>query len=136
MYLRVGRHTCLAVSRNDPADTVAERGRLNHIGLASVERQSLPTDPQGVHTLTLNNVVVGSRVHIEDQGGTTTRYDQIAASATVVIPLQAYANGSPQNNWRIRVRKASTAPYYQPYETLMTATVGSSSIYVSQNPDE
>ena len=95
-----------------------------------------PTDPIGTHALTLTNVVVGSRVHIEDQAGTTTLYDQIAASSTVSPTLQVYAAGSALNNWRIRIRKASAAPYYIPYETLMTATVGASSIYVSQIPDQ
>lgn len=97
---------------------------------------ALPTDPIGLHTLTLNNVVVGSRINIRDQSDTTTLYDQIAASGTVVIPLQVYAGGSPLNNWRIRIRRASASPTYRPYETLMTATVGASSIYVSQIPDE
>ena len=112
------------------------RGNAVHIGALSFGVARLPTDPIGTHTLTLTNVVVGSRIAIRDQADTTTLYDQIALASTVVIPLQVYAGGSPLNNWRIKVRKASTAPYYQPYETLMTATAGSSSIYVSQIPDE
>lgn len=85
------------------------------------------------HTLTLTNVVVGSRVHIRDQADTVTHYDQVAAASTVVIPITVY--GDSRDNWRIKVRKASAAPYYQPWETIMTATAGSSSIYVSQIPD-
>lgn len=106
------------------------------ISAAAFNEQRLPTDPIGTHTLTLSNVVVGSRVHIRDQADTTTLHDAIAAAATVVIPLSVYAAGSPLNNWRIKVRKASAAPYYIPYETLLTANVGASSIYVSQIPDE
>lgn len=86
------------------------------------------------HTLTLTNVVIGSRVFVRDQADTTTHYDQIAASSTVEITVTIF--GDARDNWRIRVRKASASPYYQPYETLMTATAGSSSIYVSQIPDE
>lgn len=97
---------------------------------------TLPTDPIGTHTLTLTNVVVGSRIAIRDQANTTTLYDQIAAASTVVIPLQVYAAGSSLNDWHIKVRKASSGTTYRPYETLMTATVGASSIYVSQQPDE
>ena len=97
---------------------------------------AFPTDPIGTHTLTLTNVVVGSRVAIRDQANTTTLYDQIAAASTVVITLQVYVFGSALNNWRIRIRKASSGTTYIPYETLMTATVGASSIYVSQIPDE
>lgn len=86
------------------------------------------------HTLTLTNVVVGSRVHIRDQADTVTHYDDIASASSVVIPITVY--GDSRDNWRIKVRKASSGTTYIPYETLMTATAGSSSIYVSQIPDE
>lgn len=85
------------------------------------------------HTLTLTNVAVGSRVFIRDQANTTTHYDQIAAASTVVINATVY--GDSRDNWRIKIRKASAAPYYQSYETLMTATAGNSSIYVNQLPN-
>lgn len=85
------------------------------------------------HTLTLTNVAVGSRVFIRDQANTTTHYDQIAASSTVEITVTIY--GDARDNWRIKIRKASAAPYYQSYETLMTAAAGSSSIYVNQLPN-
>lgn len=85
------------------------------------------------HTLTLTNVVVGSRVHIRDQADTVTHYDDLAAASSVVIPITVY--GDSRDNWRIKVRKASATPYYQPWETIMTATAGASSIYVSQIPD-
>lgn len=98
--------------------------------------QRFPTDPIGSHTLTLTNVVIGSRIAIRDQANTTTFYDQIAATETVGISLSVYSAGSPLNDWLIRIRKATDAPYYQPYETQMTATVGSSSIYVNQLPDQ
>jgi len=102
----------------------------------SFSKQAYAADPIGTHTLTLTNVVVGSRVFIQDQDKTVTHYDQIAGASTVVIPLQVYVGGSALNDWRIKVRKASSGTTYIPYETLMTATPGSSSIYVSQIPDE
>lgn len=111
-------------------------GKSRPIGACVSSVTALPTDPIGAHTLTLTNVVVGSRIAIRDQANTTTRYDQIAATSTIVIPLSVYSAGSSLNDWRIKVRKASTGTTYVPYETLMTATVGSSSIYVSQIPDE
>jgi hypothetical protein len=96
----------------------------------------LPADMElGTHELTLTNVVVGSRISIRDKDGTVTKYDQIAATSTVVITLNVYGVAS-LNDWRIKVRKASGSPTYIPYETLMTATPGISSIYVSQIPDE
>lgn len=59
------------------------------------------------HTLTLTNVVVGSRVFIRDQANTTTHYDQIAAGPTVEITVTVY--GDARDNWRIKIRKASAA---------------------------
>lgn len=100
----------------------------------SIER--LPTESIGLMILTLTNVVVGSRVNIRDQDGTTTIYDGIAASSSVVVSVPVYGIGSGLNNLRIKVRKASGSPNYIPYETLTTAFVGSQSIYVSQIPDE
>lgn len=111
------------------------RGIAVGVGSTALGVARLPSDPIGTHTLTLTNVAVGSRVTIRDQANTTEFHNAIAASATVAIALQVYAGGSPLNNWSIRIRKASAAPKYLPFETLMTATVGSSSIYVSQIPD-
>lgn len=113
-----------------------ERGRFAIGNMVSLAKQSLPNDPVGTHTLTLTNVIVGSRVAVRDQANTTTLYDQIAGASTVGISLSVYAGGSALNNWIIKVRKASGGTTYIPYETLMTATPGSSSIYVSQIPDE
>lgn len=113
----------------------AQRGRFANMSMGSFSRQSLPADPVGVFLLTLTNLVVGSAVHIEAIGGPVLA--SLAADAsTEVIPLQAYAAGSALNNLRIKVRKGSASPYYQPWETLATAIVGSQSIYVSQIPDE
>lgn len=128
----------------DLAGTVempADRGVFTNSGLILFQRQSLPTDPIGTYALTLNNVPAGSRVHIESQDGTTTLSDEVATGTngtfvTYNKTLQVYAGGSPLNNWRIKVRKASESPYYRPYETLMTATVGSGSVYVSMIQDD
>lgn len=111
------------------------RGIAVGVGSTALGVARLPSDPIGQHTLTLTNVAVGSRITIRDQANTTEFHNALAASSTVPITLQVYAGGSSLNNWSIRVRKSSAAPKYQPYETLMTATVGSSSIYISQIPD-
>jgi hypothetical protein len=88
----------------------------------------------GTHTLTMTNVVTGSSILIRDQGDTTTHYSGTAASSTVEIAVTVY--GTALDNWVIKIRKASASPTYIPWETLMTATDGASSIYVSQIPDE
>lgn len=106
---------------------------------AAIGKLKLPTDSIGSHILTLNNVASGSRVHIEDQAGTTTVYDAVAGGAgfvSVPVTLPVYPTGSTKNDLRIRVRKASGAPFYVPYETLTTVSIGSASIFVSQIADE
>jgi len=103
---------------------------------AVFNEQRLPTDPIGTYTLNLTNVVVGSRIHVEKQSDGASFYDDVAATSTAVIPLSVYSSGSPYNELRIKVRKASSGTTYQPWETLSTAVVGSNSIYVSQIPDE
>lgn len=119
------------------ATGAASRGKsMPTCGIGSVGMLSFPTDPVGAFTLTLTNVVVGSRVHVEKQSDGTSFYDELAATSTVVIPLSVYAAGSAYNDLRIKVRKASSGTTYKPWETQATAVVGSQSIYVSQIPDE
>lgn len=113
----------------------AARGVFGVNGLVALSRQALPTDPIGSYTLTLTNVVAGSAVQVESQSGVPL-YNGTAAGATVVMPLQAYAPGSPLNDLRIKVRKGSASPYYQPWQTQATAVKGVASIFVSQIPDE
>lgn len=111
------------------------RGKFVSLGGLSIGVCRLSTDPVGTFSLTLTNVVVGSRVHVEKQSDGASFYDDVALSSTITIPLSAYASGSPGNDLRIKVRKGSAATY-KPWETLATAIVGSQSIYVSQIPDE
>ena len=95
-----------------------------------------PADAIGTFYLTLTNVVIGSRIHIETQGAGTTLHDSVADATDETITLSAYASGSPYNALRIKVRKGTGSPTYKPFETLATAIVGAQSIYVGQIPDE
>jgi len=113
----------------------ANRGVFSSTGLILFQRQSLPTDPIGILNLTLNNIVTGSSLQIESQDGSTTLHNSVISGTTKSVTLQVYAPGSPLNALRIKVRKGSVAPFYQPYETLLTAVVVSASVYVSQIPD-
>lgn len=128
----LGRHRQVDVFDYD----TTKKPVLSICGMSSFSIQRFPTDPIGTFTLTLTNVVVGSRVHVEKQSDGTTFYDDVAATSTAVISLSAYGAGSVFNDLRIKVRKGTTAPTYQPWETLATAVVGSNSIYVSQILDE
>lgn len=112
------------------------RGRWNTAGGVPITRQSLPEDPIGTFILTLTNVVAGSTLRVESQAAGTSLYDGTAATSSPVITLSCYASGSPLNDLRIKVRKGTTSPFYQPYETLATAIVGAQSIFASQIPDE
>ena len=114
-------------------DSYADNYPLANIHTFSWQR--LSGEAIGVFELTLTNVVVGSRVHVEKQSDGTTISDTVAAGSTVDITLSAYVSGSADNDLRIKVRKGSSATYYKPYETLATAIVGEQSIYVSQIPD-
>lgn len=111
------------------------RGPARCLAMQVLWLQRRPTDPVGTFQLSLTNVVVGSRVNVSTQVDGTVLYDALAAASTVVITLSGYAPGSANNDLRIKVRKASSAPYYKPYETLATAFVGGQSIYVSQIAD-
>ena len=112
------------------------RGRMASLGGLSLGHAAWATDPVGTYTLTLTNVVVGSRIHIETQGDGTTLHDSVADAADETISLSAYASGSAYNALRIKVRKGTGSPTYKPFETLATAIVGAQSIYVGQIPDE
>lgn len=115
-------------------DSYADNYPLANIHTFSWQR--LSGEPIGVFELTLTNVVVGSRVHVEKQSDGTAFSDTVAGASTVDIALSVYAPGSADNDLRIKVRNASGSPAYKPYETLTTALVGSTSIYVSQILDE
>lgn len=97
--------------------------------------QRLPSEAIGNFTLTLTNVVVGSTILIEDISANVA-YSGTASSSTVSLSLPVYAYGSTKNSLVVKVRKGSATPYYRPYETQVTAALGTQSVYVSQIPDE
>ena len=115
----------------------ARRGKMTTCPMGlSLGVCRLPTDPIGTFSLTLTNIVIGSRIHIEAQGDGTALHDSVADTANETINLSTYAAGSPYNALRIKVRKGTGSPTYKPFETLATAIVGAQSIYVGPIPDE
>jgi hypothetical protein len=96
---------------------------------------TLPTDSIGTFVMTLTNVVVGSAIRVEVVStGELIEY-RVATSSTEVFNVPAYSSGSSANELRIKVRKASAAPMYKPYETQATAVVGAQSVFIAQIPD-
>ena len=115
---------------------IARRCSMPAMLASASSRASLPNDPIGTFSLTLTNIVIGSRIHIEAQGDGTALHDSVADTANETINLSTYAAGSLYNALRIKVRKGTGSPTYKPFETLATAIVGAQSIYVGQIPDE
>lgn len=105
------------------------------VGSGCYVEPKLPTDAIGALALTLENLVVGSAIRIETAAGDLVAF-RVAASSAEAFSVPAYVVGNPRNNLRIKVRKASAAPFYIPFETQATAYVGTASIFVSQIPDE
>lgn len=115
----------------------ANRGRSLVACGSSIERTLLSTDAVGLMALTLTNVVVGSVCEIERTADNSQAVTpQTAASSTVVFSVPVYPSGDPKNTLRIKVRKGSATPYYQPLETQVTATLAAQSIFINQLSDE
>ena len=99
------------------------------------DHQNLATDVVGSFALTLTNLVIGSAIRIEVSSTGALIEFRTAASASEVFTVPAYSVGSVLNDLRIRARKGTAAPKYQPFETQATASVGSQSIFIAQVAD-
>lgn len=131
MQIRVGVKSVQGWRSYDPA---AFLGIEPCTAGGTVGIKRLPTDSIGTFMLTLTGLVVGSAIQIETQAGAAIE-NRTAAGATEVFSVPAFAVGDASNDLRIKVRKGSAAPFYQPFETLATAVVGAQSIFVNQIPD-
>lgn len=80
-------------------------------------------------TLTIDNVVVGSSIQLEESDGTLIEF-RTADSTSEVFAVSASLGVIT-----VKIRKGSSGTKYQPYETQTTAFDGSASIYVSQVAD-
>lgn len=106
------------------------------LGALSFGTQRLSTEPIGAFLLILSNVVIDSIYQIEVASTGAVVTSGTAASSTINLNIPLYAAGSALNSLRIKVRKATTAPYYQPYETQTTSFLGSTSLFVNQVRDD
>lgn len=80
-------------------------------------------------TLTIDNVVVGSAIRIEESDGTLIEFRTATGTAEV------FTMGASLGTITIKIRKGTSGTKYLPYETQTTAFDGSASIYVSQVAD-
>ena len=112
------------------------RGPMNPNHGAVLSRGRLLTDAIGAFTLQLQGVVIGSRYRIEAISTGEMLAEGAAATQLVSIPLPLYAVGNPNTELRIKVRKASEAPFYRPFESQAVASNGTVAVFVFQEPDE
>lgn len=94
-----------------------------------------PTDAVGTLLLTLTNLVPGSAVHVQTAAGVPI-YTGVAVASAHSVSLNVYSPGAPANAVRVRVRKGSAAPFYQPWSTELVLAPGAASVFVSQISDE
>lgn len=102
------------------------------VGHAAVSKQLAPGEFAFQVPLTLTNVIVGSRVKITEQDGTVL-FNQVAGSPSLSFQIPYY--GTPRN-LLLSVRKATSAPFYQPYETQVSINNAGGSNFVSQLRDD
>ncbi len=115
----------------------SERGKSTALlNGSSMGPLRLSTDPIGIFTLRLNNVVEGSRVRVETLSGEFMDEYLADSSGSQDRALPLYASGNPLNSLRIKVRNASGTPAYRPFETQATAQLGVVTVFVFQEPDE
>lgn len=109
------------------------RGKVSLHGAGPSWRQLLATDSPGNTSLTLQNVVSGSRYRVEDTNLSDALVTEGNASGgDIVLSVPYYT--SP-HTFRIKVRKGTSAPKYQPFEILSVVTSSGASVYVSQVAD-
>lgn len=114
----------------------AQRGRFDVRNGVALEQAPLPTDPVGSLALSLRNVVVGSTYDVEVWSTGQQIASGAVATSTVVLSIPVYAPGDAKNTLRVKLRKSSGSPFYQPYETQVAAQSGAQSIFVNQLSDE
>lgn len=122
------RFTCATASTSNLINGFYITGTTS----ASAQADNLyPLDVVDVQ-LVMENVVAGSRYRIERVSDGLELFGGVAASATVTINTQ-WLSDVPV---RIKIRNASGAPAYRPFETQATISNVGFNIFVNQIPDE
>jgi len=110
-----------------------------HLGMGGLgySIQKGPTDAIGSTTLSLTNIAAGSsyRIEVASTGALASPSGSAAgvyASGALDITLDLFAPGSAENALRIKVRKGSAGPKYQPFETQTTMSAAPQAVFVAQ----
>ena len=75
-----------------------------------------------------------ARRRLRDAAGALVEF-RTATGASEVFTVPYYTNGNANNDLKVKVRKGTAAPKYQPFETQVTAGAGSQSVYIAQVAD-
>ena len=112
------------------------RGPMNPNCGVVVSRGRLATDSIGNCLVSVTNAVVGSRYRIEvsSTGVMVVEGDVADADFTVNVPV--YPSGNSANTLRLKIRKATSSPFYRPFETQITASLLGASAHILQQLDE
>lgn len=99
----------------------------------SIGAMRLPTDPMFYATLTLQNIIVGSRYRVTRNDIGVQLATGVAASSTEVLAsIPCFANPMQVD---ISVRNASGSPKYKPFETAAFMISAGASAYILQQLD-
>lgn len=112
---------------------IGQRGKLyGGWGGTLIERQRLPEDYLYMTDVVLQNIVPGSVVLVTDMSNVEiVRGIAVGTSLTLSAPYF----GAPQAI-KVKVRKSTTSPFYQSFETQALITPTGASIYINQLSDE
>lgn len=116
----------------------AATGRLQRggIGVGAVGAFRLPTDPIFYASLTLANIIAGSRYRItRTSTGAELSTGLVAGSGHVdetITGIPAYSNPMQVT---ITVRNASGSPKYKVFDTAASLVAAGASAYILQNED-
>lgn len=110
------------------------RGRVNPLYGIVLARGRLPTDPLFHTSLTLDNIVVGSRYRVTRRSTGDELATGVAASTSETISaLPCYSNPMLVD---ITVRNASGSPAYRVFDTSASLSKAPVSAYILQQLDE
>jgi formylmethanofuran dehydrogenase subunit D len=113
----------------------ATRGPMVPAASCIVAKQRLSTDSIGNCDIRIKNAVTSSRYRIEIASDGTLVVEGTVASQDFNVSVPYYPAGNSNNSLVVKVRKGTSAPKYQPFETQVEAGAAGALAYIAQVPD-
>lgn len=129
MRMALGQSQPMLVFRT--ADLYLNAGAL--AAPAAASSQIFASDPIGVSTLTIKNMVAGSHWRLETKLTGAYVAEGDATGADLAVALSYY---QPPQTLALKVRKGTASPYYRPYDTETAVGAANASVFISQISDE